>query len=80
MSCSEKLKYDRLKVFRTASVLARQITNGADIPTSVIVVDSRYGKHYDTINTNKTNEAIWSYEKGDKLRKTPPKGYPTVFK
>jgi len=73
------MKYDRLKEFKYASILACQLANGIGIPTSIIIVDSKYGKHYDTATTTKNINPIYNYEKGDTLRKTPPKGYPKVL-
>jgi len=76
MSCCDKLKIDRLKVFSHASVLACQIANLTNTKMAVIIKDHKfYGQYYEGIKFKEAkeqgNKIYVTYKKGDKAKRIP---------
>ena len=74
--CAEKIKIERLKTFRHASVLACQQANITNTKIAVIIKEHKsYGKYYEGIEFDKakeTGDKIYiTYKKGDKAKKIP---------
>ena len=74
MSCCEKEKYDRLRVFSHANVLACQMANSEPPIDSAIEISSgRYGEYYAVIELSKAVNPILTYKSGEELKKKPYK-------
>jgi pyruvoyl-dependent arginine decarboxylase (PvlArgDC) len=77
MSCCEKTKVERLKEFNHGNVLCCIAANQTGIKQALIIKDSLYGEHYDTMSYDKAKEkghvVYLTYKKGDKAKKRPKK-------
>ena len=76
MSCSDKIKCERLKVFSHASVLACQEANLTNTKIAVVkLTHHHYGDYYDGIEYEKAKDQglkiYLTYIKGNKAKKVP---------
>ena len=76
MSCSDKEKCLRLKIFTHASALACQKANLTNTKIAVVKLNHHlYGEYYEGIDFEKAKEEgrkiYLTYKKGDKAKKVP---------
>lgn len=75
MSCSGKMKVERLKEFRHARTLCRQAAGVTGRKQAIIIENCKYGRHYDIMDYEKAieqgKEIIQFYIKDSKAKKTP---------